>query len=49
MRPLTGRELNGQHKALVEAGMTAKFCLDWLRSEVAIWTEAKEKPDDGQH
>jgi hypothetical protein len=36
-RPLTGRELNEQHAALVAAGMDPLWTLRWLRRETDLW------------
>lgn len=48
VRPLTGRELNQQHKAMVEAGVSPEARLAWLRREVDLWTEpASQGEADG--
>ena len=39
LRPLTGRELNEQHKALVEAGVDPLWVLRWLGREVDRWLQ----------
>lgn len=41
LRPLTGRELNAQHKALVEAGVSWRFTLNWLQRETDPWVLEK--------
>jgi len=37
LRPLTGRELNEQHKALIEAGASWDFIMSWLHRELSRW------------
>lgn len=38
-RPLSGRELGDQHRALVRAGASPEFTLRWLRAEVDLWEQ----------
>jgi hypothetical protein len=45
-RPLTGRELNEQHKALVESGASSAFTLRWLRDETDLWCLDRATGDD---
>ena len=45
-RPLTGRELYEQHKALVEAGASLAFRIGWLRREVDLWPERGTQRED---
>lgn len=44
-RPLSGRELGDQHRALVRAGATPAFTLAWLRREVALWDRRDAERD----
>jgi hypothetical protein len=46
MRPLTGRELNEQHKALCDAGVSWEFRMDWLRRETDLWVLEREERRD---
>lgn len=40
-RPLSGRSLSQQHKAMVDAGVDPAFRVAWLNRETAKWDEAE--------